>query len=462
MPGNFTLLVSIVFFAAMSVRAAVYARKRMQANFSDPIVLFLACFALFVLPFSLRAYVTTQPEGDVTEHLDSLLFHLPWAVFLCGSSIPVFVWGYCRPATHRLAARLPRPRTGKHARSAFVVLTAISVLLLVQLARSAGGLLDFVFLGYGATSEMFGKGYLAIGFPWLQVASLFLLYRYSVARKISDLVLFGGASAVHIALNLAIGQRAPILYFALATWLFWHHAIGPVPVKKLAALGACAFLALNVVGTLRGSNYTSFEDFWGRTSDSYSSLNDSNDRFFYTVTMGEFVVPFETLPQMMSSVGSRINPQFGLTYLRAPLLWIPSALFPSRPLPLANWYMQEFYGGGLGLNEGRAFFFLSEGYLNFGAIGVLATMLGWGVFLGTCHRYIQRSGHEPGAALLYALAVAFIFRGIAGDFAAMIVALPEQALSAAVIGLWITNRGARDANREAMERAGASGEPSCA
>lgn len=167
MPGNFTLLVSIVFFAAMSVGAAVYARKRMQANFSDPIILFLACFALFVLPFSLRAYVTTQPEGDVTEHLDSLLFHLPWAVFLCGTSIPVFVWGYCRPATHRLAARLPRPRTGKHARSAFVVLTAISVLLLVQLARSAGGLLDFVFLGYGATSEMFGKGYLAIGFPWL-------------------------------------------------------------------------------------------------------------------------------------------------------------------------------------------------------------------------------------------------------------------------------------------------------
>src|SRR5208282_6520608 len=98
---------------------------------------------------------------------------------------------YYSRCAESLAARLYRPRTGARSRVAFIVLSAISLVLLAQLAKGSGNLLDFILLGYGSTSEMFGKGYLAIGFPWLQVASLFLLYRYSIERRRTDLVLFG-------------------------------------------------------------------------------------------------------------------------------------------------------------------------------------------------------------------------------------------------------------------------------
>jgi hypothetical protein len=67
-------------------------------------------------------------------------------------------------------------------------------------------------------------------------------------------------------------------------------------------------------------------------------------------------------------------------------------------------------------------------------------MMGWGLFLGTARNYVQGSGEKPGAVLLYALTIAFIFRGIAGDSISILVGLPEQALSAALIGIWITNR----------------------
>jgi hypothetical protein len=103
--------------------------------------------------------------------------------------------------------------------------------------------------------------------------------------------------------------------------------------------------------------------------------------------------------------------------------------------------MKEFYGGGFGLNESRSFFFLAEAYLNFGPAGVLATMLIWGLFLGTCRNYERNSRGEPGAVLIYAFTVAFIFRGIAGDFVSVFVGLPEQILSAVILGLWITNGG---------------------
>lgn len=164
---------------------------------------------------------------------------------------------------------------------------------------------------------------------------------------------------------------------------------------------------------------------------------------FYTLTIGEFVVPFETLPQMIRSVGSEIRPQFGLTYIKDVMLWVPSVLFPDRPPTLTHWYMETFYGEGHGLNIGRSFFFLSEGYLNFGILGVFITMLLWGAFLGVVHFYLRAANGDPGAVLLCALTIAFIYRGLAGDFSSMFVGLPEQSLSAAIIGLWIANYGSK-------------------
>jgi hypothetical protein len=105
--------------------------------------------------------------------------------------------------------------------------------------------------------------------------------------------------------------------------------------------------------------------------------------------------------------------------------------------------METFYGEGHGLNIGRSFFFLSEGYLNFGILGVFATMLVWGAFLGVVHFYLRAANGAPGAVLLCALTIAFIYRGLAGDFSSMFVGLPEQSLSAAIIGLWIANYGSK-------------------
>lgn len=90
---------------------------------------------------------------------------------------------------------------------------------------------------------------------------------------------------------------------------------------------------------------------------------------FYTLTYGNFVVPFETLPQIMQSLAQSWDYWLGWSIPRSLALIVPSSFMPDRPLPLANWYMDVFYGGGSSLNEGRQFFFLSEAYLNFGWLG---------------------------------------------------------------------------------------------
>ena len=72
----------------------------------------------------------------------------------------------------------------------------------------------------------------------------------------------------------------------------------------------------------------------------------SGHAFVYTLTTGEFVVPFETLPQMIESVGSTVNPEFGMTYIRAPLQVVPRLYSLAVPCRLPTGTCEEFYGGG--------------------------------------------------------------------------------------------------------------------
>jgi hypothetical protein len=137
-------------------------------------------------------------------------------------------------------------------------------------------------------------------------------------------------------------------------------------------------------------------------------------------------------------VGISDTPWYGVSVLRTPLYLIPGAIFPDRPLPLANWYMRRFYGGGYGLNEGRAFFFLAEGYLNFMFAGVVLVALLWGFGWGALHRWMTSHSGNPFVVMIYALAVGFIFRAIAGDVSTILIGMTQQSLVAAVLGLAIT------------------------
>jgi hypothetical protein len=441
MNSDFTLLLAILFFLVVGLSALGYVFLAKKASVFDPAIQFILFFSLLVLPLPIHVYQTKDVEGDTGVNLHLLLPYLPKAVFLCALSLPFFLLAYYSRSAKRIASWLPVPQVGQHARKAFLTLAGISVLLIAALARDSGGIMQFLLIGYNSTAEMYGKGYLAVGFSWLLVAPLFLLCRYAAQREKIDLLLFAGASAALIAMYLLMGDRHSIMYGGLAVLLFWHHGIRPVSLKKLGMIGLGSFLALNIVGQVRSSHYESLMDYWEKTTSAYDKqVADSPGTMFYTLTTGEFIVPFEALPRMMESVGATVNPQFGRTYLEAPLFFIPSAIFPNRPASLTHWYMETFYGSGYSLNEGRAFFFLAEGYLNFGYVGVFATMIGWGLFLGAARNYLQGCKGTPGAVLLYAITIAFIFRGIAGDFVSIFVGLPEQSLSAAIIGLWICNR----------------------
>lgn len=382
--------------------------------------------------------VTDVIEGDVSNQLPTFAPYLPWAVWFCTISIPVFMWCYYSKLSRGVVGRIPRLKpSGQRFYLAATLICGLSVFMLYELAH--GDLLSFLLLGYNATSEMYGRGYLAAGFTWLFVGTMFILAKYSVQRKKRDLVLFYVLLVPQLAMFFVLGNRHDALFIVTVVILFYHFAIERIKFSRLVLVALVGFLALNVVGTMRQSDYEDYGDFVNKSIN--AALKAKGDAFFYTLTTGEFVAPFETFPQVIRKFGSDEVPcQWGWTFLRAPIYFVPQAIYSDRPPVLTHWYMETFYGNHEGQNIGRQFFFLAEGYLNFGPIGVFLVAAFWGLFLGAVHRWRAQNSKNWAVSLVYALTIAFLMKCVGGDFNNFAVGLPEQVLLIALVGIWITGR----------------------
>lgn len=433
---------SVLVYIAALVLTCVHAFLLRRSSVFEPIGIYLFFVTLFALPLPVRAWITMDIDGNVSPYLPEFVTYLPVALLLTALALPAFSVGYYSRVASSLGARAPLlgKRSVRGTGMGIIVLVSLSSALIYSLTQELGGLLPFLLLGYKSTEATFGRGYLAVGFPWLVVAMVAVLDRWSTTRSRLDLTFFFSLLAANLGMHVVTGNRALITYIAVVLVIFVHFRIRPMSLKLLVPIAVAGFIALNVMGSLRNSNYDNLADFFDKTSTSAESVTtDSDGGLFYTLTIGEFVVPFETLPQLIRKVGVTELPWMGLSFLRAPLYLVPSFLFPDRPDSLATWYMENFYGGSVGLNEGRAFFFLSEGYLNFGPLGVLAVAAGWGVLWGALHQWMKRGRVRFGTVLLYAMTVGFMFRCIAGEFVTLLVGIAQQSLIAIALILIVAS-----------------------
>lgn len=429
------ILLSVLFYVCAVFAVGTYAFAVRRASVFEPIGQYLLFVTLFSLPLPIRAWMTMEIEGNVSPYLPEFAPYLPVSLVLTALSLPVFAAGYYSRFARRLGEWVPllAQRNLRGTRAGMLMLVVLSCVLIYLLTEEVGGLMAFLLLGYKSTEATFGRGYLAVGFPWLVVATVALLDRYAVGRQKMDLLVFGVLLLVNLGMFLVTGNRAMIIYLAIVLGVFVHFRIRHLSLRMLLPVAIAGFIALNVVGLLRGSDYESLGDFIGKTSSWAKVVGSRGEGIFYTLTIGEFVVPFETLPQAVRTVGITERPWMGWSYLRAPVYLIPKVVFPDRPPGLSNWYMEKFYGGGYGLNEGRQFFFLAEGYLNFGPLGVLLVAAAWGILWGALHSWMLRGRDRFGTVLIYALLVGFMFRSIAGDFVTLLVGTAQQSLAAAAL-----------------------------
>lgn len=441
------ILLSIMFYAFTASTVGVYAFVARRSSVFEPIGQYLLFVSLFSLPLPIRAWMTMEIEGNVSPHLPQFASYIPAALALTALSLPMFAIGYYSRLARSLCERIPllAERGLRGTRFAVLALVLFASLLIYLLTEEVGGIMQFLMLGYNSSEATFGRGYLAVGFPWLIVAMVALLDRYAIGRQKIDLLLVGALLVANLGIHIITGNRNMLMYMAIVIGIFIHFRIRRLSLKILLPIAVAGFVGLNIVGLLRTSNYDSLSEFMERSLNSAESIGEGSAGILYTLSIGEFVVPFETLPQMIRTIGITEWPWMGWSYLRAPVYFIPSVIFSDRPLPLANWYMENYYGGGYGLNEGRQFYFLAEAYLNFGPIGVLLNGAIWGVLWGAFHKWMLRGRDRYGTVLIYALSVGYMYRCISGDFVTLLVGIPQQSISAvafvlAVVSLFAVRR----------------------
>jgi hypothetical protein len=327
-----------------------------------------------------------------------------------------------------------------------LAISGVALWMLMRLASEAGGLLGLVLMGYRVTETFVGEGHLAVGFEWLTAVSVVALAFALRPRRRVLLALVAGLMLVQTAAYAVMGRRAALVMLVGACLYLSHALWRRLSMKAWVAMGLAGFLALNLIGLLRGDKYEDVASLVETVATRGESLREPGEQsnLFYTLTTGHFVVPFETLPQVMRTFGDAYAPGFGAYTVRSLLLLVPAAIWEDRPLPLASWYMKAFYED-TALNEGRQFFFLSEAYMNFGALGaaVWALLFAWGWH--AIARLTDARRDDPLATSFVAILVGSTLTVVAADSGFVIAFLKGYGLPVLVVALVRLLRGAGDA-----------------
>ena len=132
--------------------------------------------------------------------------------------------------------------------------------------------------------------------------------------------------------------------------------------------------------------------------------------------INEFINPCKTFLDYIFSISTdKIYFNFGYTWIVDILLYIPSFLFPNRPLPWAEQYMLDFYPGAPA-GTGHGWFVLNDGYLSFGIFGILLEMIFVGYFISKINFMLLKKRSSPLYMIVYIFFLTQSFRVIRDSF----------------------------------------------
>lgn len=201
--------------------------------------------------------------------------------------------------------------------------------------------------------------------------------------------------AAFVLVQLSFGNRRdflPLLVFVAAIVTTRRHA---VIRAGTVAVGLVAFTFLLLIGLVRQI----IRSPWLLAQGSVKLLLETN----------EFVTPIQTL---MYYVISGRPLRWGWTYLSAPLLFIPRAIWPGKPESLSLQFLREAFG--YTSLQGYAYTPVTEAFINFGWVGpfVIFALLSWLMV-----KLVRNADAHPGLYFIsFALAVDFNRGDMGGMF----------------------------------------------
>lgn len=281
-------------------------------------------------------------------------------------------------------------------------LLLLSLLSLITIFAAFGGLEGFIRVGYGGEFYLTAKNSTTIGaaFEWGLLGGILLMFYYLKCRSGSRY--FAAFIGFIILLFLSIliiktGRRHQIVYPLLFGISLWHYGHKKIPTS-LAIAG--------LIGGISLAQYYSLARFFLPESLFYSLTQTwlivkNNPSLLLPFAANEFKAPSASLLEILQFGGPGLL--WGKSYvalLGAPLPFV-AKLFSQISFDVNRWRLETYYpdiwaaGGGLGFSP------VTEGYMNFGLLGVILQLYLYGLIISRIYIYLMRKQSLP-SLLLYA------------------------------------------------------------
>jgi hypothetical protein len=247
-------------------------------------------------------------------------------------------------------------------------------------------------VGYLGTQLWVVSMFIANGYVMYMMAGWSRLGRWARVAVVGSALFF-------IFFQLAMGNRRdflPMLVFAVGIIATRHHAV--IRIGTLI-MGAIAFVIFTAIGIVRQV-----------ISDPGVLVRFNPVEIL--VTQNEFVSPIFTL---MHYVNADRALRWGLTYLSAPALFVPRAIWPSKPESLSLQFMRDAFGT-TGL-MGFAYTPVTEAFLNFSFVGPFIVFAVLSILLV---KLVRNADAHPG---LYFVCFALVVDFNRGDWGGTFYAL---------------------------------------
>lgn len=290
----------------------------------------------------------------------------------------------------RLGARIASKSSAKYSptptvctiesKERFVLLSTAVVLLILAIVSIAtylyafGGLMNFLKVGYG------GEYYLTVaeaqvlgsGFEWWLLAAVLLSF-YGLKRHSKPLLFVGIALFMLMAfVVLYVGRRSQIIFplvFGLVLLQYGHGSRRIPPIVLLSGL----LLGIVAAQYYALARYFLPEGFTAAMSKGWIVVL-RKPSLLLPWAANDFRVPAASLLEVLQYGGPHLL--LGRSYiatLGAPIPFV-ARLFAKAGFNLNAWRLATLYPGFLEAGRGLGFSPVTEGYVNFGAFGVISQL----------------------------------------------------------------------------------------
>jgi len=232
-----------------------------------------------------------------------------------------------------------------------------------------------------------------------------------------------GIFGAYILTNTLAGWRGIIISALTIPLVFYHYRIRHISKRAAAIIVVIIYLFMNALPVVR---FTSdpremFDAIFEETS--YQGFT-----FAKLKSSGELLVGTNLMRLISGLEDGETHFTYGSSVITELLVFVPRAIYPNRPLPMSERFVDLFYPQIYKSGGGRGFFMLQEGFWAFGLVGVFLFLFIYGWSVQIIYQWFRRNMGYDCIALLYSgiyssLVINAVRSGLIGSYKSALMSI---------------------------------------